>query len=86
MIRYLAVQYVPRNIRVNGVVPGAFPHPTSKDKPGFARFMQYLADKTPMKRIGRQEELAGPVIFLASDEDSFVTGHCLAVDGGWTIW
>lgn len=88
MIRYLAVYYAQRNIRVNGVAPGAFPHAAAvgSDKPDYEGFIERLAQKAPMKRIGRQNELAGPVIFLASDEASFVTGQILVVDGGWTIW
>ena len=88
MVRYLAVHYAPRNIRVNGVAPGAFPHAVAigYGEPRFREFEERLAKKAPMGRIGRQEELVGPVLFLVSDEASFVTGQVLAVDGGWTIW
>jgi NAD(P)-dependent dehydrogenase (short-subunit alcohol dehydrogenase family) len=82
MVRYLAVHYAPRNIRVNGVAPGAFPHPKTDNEEFEAR----LSRKAPMNRIGRQHELAGPVLFLVSDMASFVTGQTLAVDGGWTSW
>lgn len=88
MVRYLAVHYAPQNIRVNGVAPGSFPHGASPSAvtDHFAAFQANLAAKTPMGRIGRQDELAGPVVFLASNAASYVTGQILAVDGGVKIW
>jgi NAD(P)-dependent dehydrogenase (short-subunit alcohol dehydrogenase family) len=47
-------------------------------------FIAALSRKTALGRIGAPHEVAGPVVFLASDESSFVTGADLAVDGGWT--
>ena len=83
MVKYLAAYWGPRGIRVNAVVPGAFPHAaTQADKEFTAR----LARKTVLGRIGRQDEVAGAVVFLASDEASYITGQSLVVDGGWTVW
>ncbi len=84
LTRHLAAELAPDNIRVNALVPGPFPTPrVSTDDPAFA---QRLAAKTMMGRLGRAEEIAGPLLFLASPASSFVTGACLAVDGGWTAW
>jgi NAD(P)-dependent dehydrogenase (short-subunit alcohol dehydrogenase family) len=47
--------------------------------------LKWARGRTPMGRTGHNEELAGPLLFLASDASSFVTGQTLAVDGGWSI-
>jgi NAD(P)-dependent dehydrogenase (short-subunit alcohol dehydrogenase family) len=84
MVRYLAVSWAKDGIRVNAVSPGPFPHPSlQREQP---EFMERLAAKTPLGRIGRQDEVTGAVVFLVSDEASYVDGHVLMVDGGWTIW
>lgn len=84
MTKYLAVAWAPRGIRVNAVAPGPFPFPSlQQEEPAFS---ERLAQKTPMRRVGLRHELAGPVVFLASDEASYVTGETLSVNGGWTSW
>ena len=84
MAKYLAAAWGPRNIRVNAIAPGPFPFPkTQEDEP---EFTARLAAKTMLGRVGRQEEIAGAVVYLASDEASYVTGETIAVNGGWTAW
>jgi NAD(P)-dependent dehydrogenase (short-subunit alcohol dehydrogenase family) len=82
MVKYLASYWGHRGIRVNGIAPGAFPHPRGDGAD--PDFVQLLVNKVPMGRIGRREETAGAVVFLASDDASYITGQTLAVDGGWT--
>jgi len=84
MVRYLAAHYGPRGIRVNAVAPGPFPNPGKYT--GTPDFIERLEAKTPLKRVGRQSEVAGAVIYLASDASSYTNGHILTVDGGWTAW
>lgn len=84
MIRYLAVFWGPKNIRVNGVSPGPFPNPANYE--GSMDFIERLDKKVPLGRVGKQDEMAGSVIYLASDESSFTNGHIINVDGGWTAW
>jgi NAD(P)-dependent dehydrogenase (short-subunit alcohol dehydrogenase family) len=84
MTRYLACHLGHRGIRVNSIAPGPFPN--SEIEPGIPRFYEKLAEKVPIGRIGRPEEVAGPVVFLLSDAAAYVNGANLAVDGGWTAW
>lgn len=84
MTKYLAVHWGPNNVRCNCISPGPFPNPTvQRDNPAF---VERLAQKTPLARIGKSEEIAGAVAFLLSDAASYITGHNLFVDGGWTAW
>jgi NAD(P)-dependent dehydrogenase (short-subunit alcohol dehydrogenase family) len=82
--RYLAVHYGPHGVRFNCVTPGPFPNPAvQKSHP---TFIEDLSKKTALNRIGQNHEIVGPTLFLLTDSASFVTGHSLVVDGGWTIW
>lgn len=84
MTRYLAVHYGPAGLRFNCVTPGPFPNPAVQAAdPGF---IAELAKKNPLGRIGQPAEMVGPVLFLLGDGASYVTGHNLVVDGGWTVW
>ncbi len=84
LTRYLACHLAKEGIRVNSISPGTFPPPEIKEQN--PSFHAELCKKNPMNRIGRADELVGPVIFLLSDASSYVTGADLAVDGGWTAW
>lgn len=85
LTRTLAVEWAPYNVRVNAFSPGYFEnvmqgveavHNEAKER--------HIREWTPLGRRGRLEELIGPLVFLASDASSYVTGHILMVDGGWT--
>jgi NAD(P)-dependent dehydrogenase (short-subunit alcohol dehydrogenase family) len=84
MVRYQAVQLARSGVRVNAIVPGPFPIPSTQGQD--TEFMQRLQAKVPMGRVGHPKEIAGAVIFLASDAASYVTGTQITVDGGWTAW
>jgi NAD(P)-dependent dehydrogenase (short-subunit alcohol dehydrogenase family) len=84
LTRYFAVHYGPAGLRFNCVTPGPFPNPgVQQSDPAF---IAELARKTALGRIGRPGEIVGPTLFLLSDGASYVTGHSLVVDGGWTVW
>jgi gluconate 5-dehydrogenase len=81
--KYLASFLSPYGIRVNALSPGAFPHPPTQKH---VEFMQRLASKNPMNRIGQPDDLKGAVALLCSDAGSYITGQDLCVDGGWGVW
>ncbi len=81
LARHLAVYWARDRVRVNCLSPGPFPSP---DAP--AELRRRLEQKSPMHRMGQPHELKGAVVYLASRASSYVTGHNLVVDGGWTAW
>jgi NAD(P)-dependent dehydrogenase (short-subunit alcohol dehydrogenase family) len=79
----LALEWAPRGVCVNAIVPGVFrTEMNTQLLDGTARGREFLA-RTPMKRFGKLEELAGAAVYLSSREASFTTGHMLVVDGGF---
>jgi len=83
MTKSAAVQYARSGIRVNSVHPGVLPAMRSSKATADPAFRQKMLAGVPMRREGRVEEVAHAVLFLASDEASYVTGTELVVDGGW---
>lgn len=83
LTKSLAIEWAPYGVCVNAIAPGVFRTELNTNLlTGTARGQEFLL-RTPMKRFGNLEELAGAAVFLASDAASFVTGHLLAVDGGF---
>ncbi|HYK64000.1 MAG TPA: SDR family oxidoreductase [Patescibacteria group bacterium] len=86
LTRQLAVEWAAHGILVNAIAPGWIPTEATEGgiaKPGNKERMEAF---TPMKRLGKADEIRGAVIFLASPAASYVTGSVIAVDGGYTAW
>lgn len=81
LTRHLAAEFGPHRIRVNAIAPGPFP--ASVSDPAFG---QRLAARTMLGRLGKRDEIGGPLLFLSGPCSNYVTGVTLPVDGGWTAW
>lgn len=85
LVRNLAVEYGPSNVRVNAIAPGLV-------KTDFARYLwenpeilKAATDPAPLRRIGQPDEIAGAAVYLASKAGSYMTGQTMVVDGGITV-
>jgi NAD(P)-dependent dehydrogenase (short-subunit alcohol dehydrogenase family) len=86
LTRDLAVHWASHGILVNAIGPGYFPSAMTRDIWTTPDLLAEIERRTPLGRTGRPEELKGPIVFLASEASSYVTGQTLFVDGGWTAW
>lgn len=85
--RYVASFWGASGVRANAILPGPFSNTEDAGDNSVDAsdpFLERLAARTSLRRPGRPDELAGALLFLSSDASSYVTGHALIVDGGWT--
>ncbi len=79
-----ATQYGRNSVRVNAVFPGVIETPMTKGLKESSEALARINAMTPLQRLGKPEEVANAILFLASDEASFITGAELAIDGGYS--
>lgn len=84
LTRHLAAEWSPKGVRVNALAPGYFATEMTQDVFEDERFVAWTTRNTPLRRTGREGELDGALLYLASDASSYTTGSVLVVDGGWT--
>jgi NAD(P)-dependent dehydrogenase (short-subunit alcohol dehydrogenase family) len=85
LTRHLAVTLGNSGVTVNALCPGMFPN-TEQNAANAAGLVAGLEARTPVKRVGNDDDLRAAIVYLASPGSAFYTGQCMVVDGGWTIW
>ena len=83
LTRGFAVELAPHNVQVNAIAPSLFDTPMVAATRSDSESHKYFMDRTPVGRKGRPEEIVGAAVFLAAESSNMVTGHTLAVDGGF---
>lgn len=84
LTKALAAEWAHYGLRVNALAPGFFESEMTQSAVNTSEFKAYVEAFCPMKRIGKEGELNGALIYLASDTSTYMTGQVIAVDGGWT--
>lgn len=84
LTKSFAAELGPSGVTCNAIAPGYFETEINKELMARPEFVKFVNDRTPLRRWGKVEELAGAALFLASPAASYVNGHLLAVDGGMT--
>lgn len=85
LTRQMALDYAHHGININAIAPGIVESDMTSPMLSDKLVKQNFLDNTPLGRIGTTEDVAYAALFLGSDESSYITGHTLVVDGGWTI-
>ena len=86
LTRNLSVEWAADNIRVNAVAPWYTRTPLVDKLLQNKKYMMDILERTPMKRIAEPDEVASVILFLCMDASSYITGQCIAVDGGFTVY
>jgi NAD(P)-dependent dehydrogenase (short-subunit alcohol dehydrogenase family) len=84
MAEAMSLELAPLGIRVNTIAPGAIDTPMAESVSKDTKILESTLARVPLKRMGRPEEISNAVLFLVSDESSYMTGSVVVVDGGWT--
>ena len=86
MVKYFAALYGPQGVRVNAIAPGGVVDPVDPLTAQDPAFIAKYTARIPLGRMCQPADLAGPLVFLASEASSFMTGQTLVLDGGMTCW
>ena len=85
LTKYMAGRYGKNHIRVNCIAPGGY-DPGLSDDPARVEFVKNYIENCPLGCWAGEDDIKGPVVFLASNAANYITGATLVMDGGWTIW
>lgn len=83
--RAMAVDYAEAGVRINAICPGTGETGMTKDLLEIDEIYEGFVSPIPMKRLGKPNDIANAALFLGSDQASYITGHALPIDGGWTM-